>query len=234
MKRTIAILVLSAVSASTLAGCMFVQPGATVTEDRDIADVDSVVLETSGDVTITIGSTPSLSITAGANAQERLTSDVVDGVLVLGTTPGPGIGLGDIRYDLTVTRIQSVSIDGSGDITADFAGAEDIVIEISGSGDVDGDHVDTASVTSSIDGSGDIELKGDVRDQKISIDGSGGYDASDLTAATTTVEIAGSGSVDVRVTDTLAVDISGSGDVTHTGGASVTQDISGSGSVRED
>lgn len=234
MKRTIAVLALSAIASVSLAGCVFTQPGAMSTETREISDVEAVALETSGDVTITVGSTPSLTITAGENALDRLTSDVVDGVLVLGTTPGPGVGLGDVRYELTVTRIQSIALDGSGDIEADFTGADDVAIEISGSGDVEGTSVDAASVTVSIDGSGDIELTGSTKDQTVSIDGSGGYDASDLDSTTATVEIAGSGSVEVHVTGTLSIDISGSGDVAHSGGAEVTQDISGSGSVRED
>lgn len=234
MKRTIAILALSTVAILSLSACVFAQSGPKVTETREISDVEAIALETSGDVTITLGSTPSLSITAGADVQKRLTSDVVDGVLVLGTTPGAVIGAGEIRYTLTVTRIQSVSIDGSGDVEADFAGSDDVVIEVAGSGEVDGVNVAAQTLSVSIDGSGGVELTGTVADQSIVIDGSGDYDGSDLESSTGTVDIGGSGSVDVRVTDTLAVDISGSGDVTHTGGATVTQEISGSGSVSED
>ena len=234
MKRAIAILALSITAGLTLSGCVFARPGVPVTETREIEDVEAVVLKTSGDLVITLGSTPSLSITAGANAQERLTSEVVDGALVLGTTPGPGIGLGEVRYELTVTRIQSVSLDGSGDVEADVAGADDVVVEIAGSGDVEGVNLDASSVSASIDGSGDIEFTGATIEQTISIDGSGGYDASELTSTTAAVAIAGSGSVEVHATGTLAVEISGSGDVTYSGGATVTQDISGSGSVHQD
>lgn len=234
MKRTIAILVLSATASLGLAGCVVAQPGAMTTDSREIADVEAVALKTSGDVIISVGATPSLTITAGANSLARLTSDVVDGVLVLDATPGPSLGLGDVRYELTVTRIQSIALDGSGDIEADFTGADDITIEISGSGDVEGTNVDAVRLSASIDGSGDIDIAGSTEEQSVSIDGSGEYDASELPTTTAMVDIAGSGSVHVRVTGSLSIDISGSGDVVYSGGASVTQDVSGVGSVRED
>jgi hypothetical protein len=96
----------------------------------------------------------SLSIMAGTSTQDRLTSDVVDGVLILGTTPGAEIGIGEIRYLLTVTRIQSVSIEASGGVRADFVGADTIELDIPGSGSVaySGDAV----VTQTIRGSGSV------------------------------------------------------------------------------
>jgi len=232
MKRLIVALVLPAVALATLSSCVLTPPGALVTETREISDVEAVVLEAAGDVIITLGTTPSLSITAGANAQKRLTAEVVDGVLVLGTTPGVDFGLGKVKYELTVTSIQSVTIDGAGDVEADFAGADEIVVTVDGSGDMVGVNVDAKSVVTSIDGAGNVEFSGTTLEQSVSIDGSGNYDASELAAKNVTVTISGAGKVDVQASDTLDVGISGAGDVTYSGAAAVTQTSTGVGSVR--
>jgi hypothetical protein len=209
--------------------------GPRVTDDRDIDNVEAVEVRTDGDLTVTLGDTPSLTIKAPKNVIDRLTSDIVDGVLVL-SVKGPqfGFGLGDIDYELTVPRLSGVSIEGSSDVTADFSGADDVTISIDGSGDVDGRNIDAETVTTSIDGSGDIQLEGTTETQSIAVDGSADFGGGDLVSRATTIDLSGSGDLEVHATETLDVDLSGSGEVRYRGGAKVTSDISGSGSVVED
>jgi hypothetical protein len=223
----------------TLAGCspVFAGPvsGPRVDEDREITAVESVVIKTDGDLTVTVGDTPSLRITAPQSVIDRLTSDVVDGVLVLGVDrPTFGFGNGKVTYELTVPRLSELAIEGSSDVIADFGGADEVTITIDGSGDVDGTGIDADSVTSSISGSGDIDLIGSADELAVEIDGSGDFAGDELVTRTATVEIAGSGDVEVNATETLDVDLSGSGEVRYTGGAVVRTDVSGSGTVRED
>jgi hypothetical protein len=225
-----------AVGTLVLAGCSpTVALGPRVSDDRDIDAVEAVEIRTDGDLTVTLGDTPSLRITGPQNALGRLTSDVVDGVLVLGAKgPGWGFGLGKISYELTVPSLSSISVEGSSDVVADFSGADEVWISIDGSGDVTGTGLDADEVTSSISGSGDIDLVGRTDVQSIEIDGSGAFGGEDLVSADATVEISGSGDVEVNATGTLDADISGSGSIRHTGGAKVTSDISGSGSISAD
>lgn len=212
--------------ALALAGCVpvpWAPVGPRVSEDRDIESVESVLLRTSGDLTITVGDEPALTITAPDGTMDRLTSEIVDGVLVLDRVgPGFGFRMGDVDYELTLPRVSEIGVDGSGDVEADFTGAEDIRIDISGSGDVEGTGIDAASVRTVIDGSGEIELSGRADEQTIEIAGSGDVIADELETTTARVEIDGSGDVAVWVTGTLRIDVSGSGDVRHHGGAEVT------------
>lgn len=237
--------ILAAVTAGAallaLAGCVPIWgiPGAAagprVDEERSIEAVEAVVLQTSGDLTVVVGDTPSLRISAPENVLERLTSDIEGDALVLGLR-GPGFGawLGEIRYELTVPRLSEVTIEGSGDVRADFTGADDVRITIEGSGDVEATGIDAATVESVIDGSGEIDLAGTTERQTIEINGSGDVDADDLESRTARVEISGSGDVELHVTETLDAEISGSGELRHRGGAAVTGDVSGSGEIVAD
>jgi hypothetical protein len=225
-----------------LAGCVPVfgpvALGPRVTDDRDIESVESVLVRTDGNLSVSVGDTPSLEITAPQNVLDRLTSEIVDGVLVLdikGPHFGPLYSDGyGITYELTVPRLSELAIEGSSDVQADFSGADDVRIIIDGSGDVTGTGVEADRVTSSIAGSGDIDLTGTADEQSLEIDGSGDFGGQDLISRDATVEIAGSGDVEVHATGTLRADISGSGEIRYTGGATVSSEVSGSGSVIED
>ena len=200
--------------------------------DREIDDATAVQLKTGGDIVISLGDSPSLTITAGQNVISRITSEVHDGVLVL-DIPGPTFALGEIDYALTLPSISGVDVDGSGDVEVDFAAADDVTVSISGSGDVEGGNIDAGSVSVDISGSGDVDLSGSTESFDVRIDGSGNVEADDLEAEQATVQISGAGEVEVRATGTLDVKISGSGTVRHTGGAKLSTDISGSGEVIE-
>lgn len=239
MTKRILIPVLAAAALGvSLTGCVPIfHPGngSRVTDDRDIQNIESVEVRTDGDLTVTVGDTPSLTITAPKNVIDRLTSDVVDGVLVLGVkSPQFGFDMGDIDYELTVPKLSAVSIEGSSDVTADFTGADEVTIDIDGSGDVHGEGIAAKTVTTSVDGSGDIELTGTTDTQTIRIDGSADFGGADLVSRATTIDLSGSGDIEVNATETLDVDLSGSGEVRYRGGAKVQSDISGSGNVVED
>jgi hypothetical protein len=234
--RTVPALVMAASLTAALAGCVFLPPAASgprVTEDRDIEAVTAIVLETDGDVVVTLGDTPELTITAPEGAMDRLTTRIVDDVLVLGRE-GPGWGFGDIDYAITLPLVSDIQITGSGDVEADFSGADEVHVSIEGSGDVSGVGVDATAVESSISGSGDIELAGSADDHTLEIDGSGNFDGQDFETRRARVEISGSGDVEVHVTESLDAEVSGSGEIRYTGGAEVTSRVSGSGSVIDD
>lgn len=230
--------VLLAASALALSGCAPVfgaASGPRVSEDRGIEAVESVVIETGGNLRVTLGDEPSLRIAAPSGVMSRLTSEVVGDELVLGAR-GPlwGFGSGRIEYELVVPRMSEVTVKGSSDVDADFAGADRVTITIEGSGDVEAVGIDAAEVITVIDGSGDVALSGTADEQRIEISGSGNVDAEDLVSRDARVEISGSGDVEVHATGTLDAEISGSGQIRHSGGSRVTSDVSGSGEVVAD
>ena len=206
-------------------------PGPTRSEDRDIPAVSEVELASSGDLTLTTGSAPSLWITAGRDVLPHLTSEVDGDRLVLDTKGSIG-NLGTVRYELVLPAAHTVELSGSGSIGSAAPSAL-TRIELSGSGEVRADGLDVDALTVDLSGSGTITLAGRADRQTVEIGGSGDYSARDLDSTDAEVTVAGSGTADVQVTGTLKAVIEGSGTITHGGGASVQSDIQGSGTVEE-
>lgn len=229
--RLAALAAAAALVAVGLTGCVPLGPMSSASPE--IGDVTAVVLDTGGELVISEGE-PALTIHAPAGILDRLTSDVQNGVLVLGRRSGLApFGFREIRYELTVQSLDSIEINGSGDVDSTVSGDE-LSIDIVGSGDVTVTGLDAQAVDVHIDGAGDIVFDGEADSLDIEIDGSGDIDSENLEVRDATVSIGGSGEVDLYVTDTLAVDISGSGTVNFSGGATVESDISGSGDVESD
>lgn len=123
--------------------------GPSITESRSIADVSGVTLDAVGLVEIDLAGMESLTITAPASVMPLLTSDVVAGRLTLGRTTGSYSGhVSDIRYDLTLRRLEELRLRGVGEMRARAIAADRFVAEVSGVGDVQATgHADLVEVT---------------------------------------------------------------------------------------
>jgi hypothetical protein len=209
----------------------FRDAGAQTTQDRPIAGVTAVRLLTSGDLTITIGQTQKLSVTAGANQQVGLTSQVIDGTLILDNKANNPNG-GGISYALTVPPLTSLDVSGSGSATGVSILTGDAQLRDSGSGGATVTGVNLTSVVVDLSGSGDVELGGQAAAAKVTVAGSGDYNGSALVTDQTEVNADGSGAASVNATKRLVATVSGSGDVTYLGNpAEITKDVSGSGEL---
>jgi Putative auto-transporter adhesin, head GIN domain len=215
-----------------LAGCGFFRDaGAQTTQDREIQNVSGVRLLTSGNLTITVGSPEKLTVTAGANQQTGLTSQVIDGTLILDNKSSNTIS-GDISYALTVEPVSSLQISGSGNADGIGVLRGDATLTVSGSGNVTLSGLDLTSLTADLSGSGGVQLAGSATTQRVTVTGSGDYDASGLVSEQADVEADGSGSAKVDVSGRLTATSTGSGDITYTGNPSqVDKNSSGSGEI---
>src|SRR4051812_35878461 len=205
-------------------------PGTARTEDRPIDDASAVELATSGDLTLSAGETAALTITAGENVLEHLTSEVSDGRLTLDTDESVG-NLGDVRYELVLPDVRAIELSGSGTVQVAAPSALDHLV-LSGSGEVTVDGLSPDELAVQLPGSGDITITGDAPRQTVSIDGSGSYQATDLSSKEAEVTIDGSGTADVTVSDSLQAVVEGSGTVTYGGDPDVDSQVDGSGEVR--
>lgn len=241
------------VSAS-LTGCASLDPGPRATEQREIEDVSVVELDTSGSVNVTLGTKPSLTITAAEKVIDRLTADVDSGVLHLGSTDEDLGYPGEIRYELVVSTLSSLTVRGSGDASVDFTGEVNPEITVRGSGSVDARGIDGETVTLTLEGSGDIDVAdataqrlqvridgsggvrigGAVADQAVELRGSATYSASDLQSTDARIAAHGSGEATVSVSGTLDAVVDGSSEVIYSGDARVTKNVSGSGELLHD
>ncbi|MCP2635200.1 DUF2807 domain-containing protein [Microbacterium sp. HD4P20] len=232
-----------AASALALSGCSLAIPtgpvpstgplpttGPMTSEERDIDDVSHVVLDTSGHLVVSEGE-PALTIHAPSGVMDRLTSDVDGDTLVLSIEPGFVMTFGEVRYELTVPRLEMLEVNGSGDVEATVSADDTVQLSLDGSGDVDWSGLDADRVEVGLAGSGDIALSGSAVELSVDVGGSGRVDAEQLDTEDAVIALDGSGDVDVTVSDTLSVDVAGSGQVTYSGDPSTDVRVSGSGDV---
>ena len=178
-----------------------------------------------------MGDTESLSIEAEDNLLPLLTSEVSNGMLVLGTTREVAPTRA-IRYTVTAVSLESIEISGSGTVTIDGLTTSSLDTDISGSGAVNVFALELDTYTASIRGSGKIEATGSTGQLDLEISGSGAFEGEDLEAVAGEVSIPGSGAAVVNVTDNLVADVSGSGSISYLGDPAVESNVSGSGSIR--
>ena len=196
-----------------LAACSVTRgSGQLATESRAVSGFSKIDLSGGGELTIQKTGTESLSISAEDNLLPRLTSEVSNDTLILGTKPNTTIlPQQPITYTVTVKDLTGVAVSGSGNIRVP--------------------DLTTTALSISISGSGTITVNGTVEDQDLEISGSGGYEAAQLTSKTVKADISGSGTANVLATNALDVEISGSGTVTYSGNPQIEQEISGSGKL---
>lgn len=252
--RALALVIGLALVGTTLGGCASFDLRPRTTQQRTVSDASAIELATAGSLNVALGSEPSLTITAGEHIIDRLTADVDDGVLRLGQSGDSHGYVGEIRYDLVVTEVSSITVRGSGDARLDFTGAEHPEIVVKGSGSVDASGVDAESVSLAVDGSGEItvedataeelrvsidgpgavSISGDIDTQQVELRGSGEFEAADLRTVETRVVLRGSGEARITVSGDLEAVIDGSGEISYSGDARVAKDIAGSGELLHD
>ncbi len=230
--RTVLLVPALAGLAALLAGCgVLGDAGPQTTTQRTIQGVTAVELHTSGDLTITVGESQGLTITAGANQLDYLTTEVDNGTLMLDSKSNMPSG-GPISYALVVPSINSLVVSGSGNATGDGVAKGDFQVTVSGSGNANLTGLDVPSVAVDMSGSGNLTLAGRADAQQVDVHGSGDYDGKGLTSADAGVQVSGSGSAGVNVSARLTASISGSGDINYSGSPSqVEKSVTGSGSI---
>ncbi|MBN1965566.1 MAG: DUF2807 domain-containing protein [Anaerolineae bacterium] len=243
MKRSryLPVIVLFALAALLTTGCdaLIASTGGTrgsgnvISETRDVSGFTVIELNTSGNAVVTVGDVDSLTIEAEDNILPLLTSEVRNGVLVLGTEPNSSFSsTRNIIYTITVANLDAVTLNGSGNLTAGTLAGEQMVIAVNGSGSVDIADVSGNDLTVTISGSGSVTVAGSVTSQDVHILGSGGYNGFDLASNSATIVTDGSGNAQVNVADTLDATSNGSGSVIYAGGPQVNAATNGSGDVR--
>lgn len=227
--------------------------GNVIEEQRPVSGIKSVRLANQGDVFIELGQEEELVIEAEDNLLEYITSELNGSQLVLRTRPGVNLrNSAPIRYYLTVTELEELSVSSSGDIDAPRFETTDFRIEVSSSGDVKLDELDVERLRVNISSSGDVAignlyaetidlnisssgslnvLGGQVDEQEITISSSGDYSARDLSSRVANVRISSSGSATLRVSDRIDASLSSSGDLYYLGSPSLNARQTSSGEV---
>jgi hypothetical protein len=206
------LLILAALVA-LLSGCGTKGSGTAATDHRTVDPFTAVEVRGTVELELTVGSTPSVTLSGDDNLLPLVTTDVSGKRLIISSKEG-------IRPELPLVARVTVSRDleeiigrGVTEIRAQGLTGDTLRVELSGAGKAD--------------------LAGEVGSLELRLSGAGSLDAKRLNAKKIDVDVSGAGRVEVGEPEVLDVDISGAGTVTHRGEPEITQSISGAGSIRK-
>ena len=208
----------------------------TVTEARDVSGFDGVTLRGFGSVMVTQGDHTSLTIEAAEDVMRRVTTEVENGVLVLGLERAGWVnGLKEkrlsIKFSVTMDRIRELILSGVGRIDAPRIDSDGLSLIVSGAGAIEVCSLNADSLSVILSGAGSCEVAGKIDFQSIKLSGAGNYTAPDLECTSANAVVSGAGNVTIHVQDTLDANISGTGSIRYQGAPTVRQRVTGIGTV---
>lgn len=210
-----AVLVLAGVVAALLArggssGTGVQGSGVSTTESRVLPRFSILDLAGSNMVSVAVGGRQSVVVHADSNLVRHVTTRVVAGTLVIGTT-GSFTTRSPMSVDVTVPSLEAVDLSGSGEIS------------ITG--------IDAPRLTVTLPGSGALYASGTVTQLNVTLGGSGLAQLDGLAARDVHAVVSGSGLIRVTATANLNAGLSGSGAIIYSGNPQVTSSVTGSGTV---
>ncbi len=211
----VAVLVLAGVVVALLArggspGSGVQGSGVAATQSRVLATFSSVDLAGSNNVTVAVGGRQSVVVHADSNLMRYVTTRVVAGTLVIGTT-GSFTTRSPMSVEVSVPSLAAVTLSGSGKIS------------------VNG--INAPRLTVTLPGSGALYAGGSVTQLNVTLSGSGLAQLNSLVARDVHAVVAGSGLIRVTATASLNAAVTGSGAIIYSGSPQVTSSVTGSGTV---
>jgi len=185
----------------------------TVSQTRGVPDFRGVDLSGVIDVYVTVGPQASVVVSGEPDALDKVTTQVKDGVLVVGTKRDLPRHTHHLKATVTVPDVASLSLSGVGDL------------KVTG--------VANDSLTLRLSGVGGVKVAGSTGTLRVEASGTGDVSAKDLTARTSTVVASGVGDTHVTASQSVDATLSGVGDISIYGHPSqVRKSRSGVGAIR--
>lgn len=209
--------------------------GPVVTETRQIASFDGLIVKLDADTYFKQDSIYKLELHGQENILDEIKTDIINNNLQIRfRNSNTRIRTNDgLKIYVSGPNVRSFTVDGSGNLeaTAPFTPAN-LNLHMKGSGHIKVNDVTTTEVNAEIDGSGHITIgSGTANNANAEISGSGLLDVSGIMVKDADAHISGSGNIKVFATQTLKARITGSGTIFYKGNPTVTTHITGSGTV---
>jgi hypothetical protein len=209
------------------------------TETREVSGFERVVLDEYGELILTQGAQPSLTIEADEDVLSRIEATVKDGTLNIGIGgtwwDKLGMALNDVLsgrkivYQLTVVELTGVTVRGAGRVKCAELRTDSLAIRVAGAGEVTIGSLSTGQLGVEVPGAGRVQLAGQATEQRVSLTGAGTYRAPKLESQKAQVKLTGVGSATLSVVQELDATIQGVGSVEYYGSPSVKERITGLG-----
>jgi hypothetical protein len=195
---------------SSLAGS-----GRIVTEERSVGGFAAVTLAGEGNVIITSGERAGITIEADDNLLPLITTEVRDGVLIIGKHPSVGrqsfAVTRPIVYRVSMTAVRALTLAGAGTLTAENVSADRLSV--------------------SLTGTGEVKVSGRAAEQIVTLNGAGHIDTRGLQTVKTEATLNGAGHIVVWATERLTATINAAGTIQYLGSPTVKKMVSAVGGV---
>jgi hypothetical protein len=189
-----------------LSACASLEPTSKVVETRPVAEFDSIELSGGADLHVQVGAPLGLTVRAGADHVQGLSTEVRDGTLYVSwIRPADAPWWESADVSVTVPALAEMRVLDS---------AEARVVGLAG-GVL---HLYQA-------GSGDVDAAGWVDRLDVELTGSGDLHCGQLAAKAVKVQLSGSGDAVVRADEEVDVEVTGSGDIDLRGNPPVARQI---------
>ncbi len=211
--------------------------GNVITQTRPVAGFNAITVNYPSDVTISQGTTESMTIEAEDNVLRDLTTNVSNGILNIGVGPRDTLGSAimptrPVRINIVVKDLSALNVPAAGTVHLNGLNTSDLSAVISGAGTVTLDNLVAQNLTCTMSGAGTMTAGGSAGNVNVTISGFGTYNGAGLRSDTGLAAISGAGSATLWVTRQLTAQISGLGSINYYGQPSVTQQVGGLGTVR--
>jgi Putative auto-transporter adhesin, head GIN domain len=184
--------------------------GVAATQPRVLPRFSSLDLTGSNKVTVDVGGRQSVVVHADGNLIRDVTTRVVAGTLVIGTT-GSFTTRSPMSVDVSLPALAAVKLSGNG------------VISVIG--------IDGPRLIVTLSGSGALYASGTATQLDVTVSGSGLAQLDNLVARDVRAVVAGSGLIRVTATALLNAAVPGTGAIIYSGNPQVTSSITGTGAV---
>ena len=211
------------------------------TETREVSGFERVVLDEYGELILSQGAQPSLTIEADEDVLSRIETEVKDGTLTIGIGgtwwDKLGMALNDVLsgrkivYQLVVSELTGVTVRGAGRVKCAELRTDRLEVRVAGAGEVTIGSLMVGQLGVDVPGAGRVQLAGKANEQRVALTGAGSYRAPQLESQKAEVKLAGFGSATIYVAQELDVSVQGVGTVEYYGSPSVREKITGVGRV---
>jgi len=202
------------------------------TEARATAPFSALDADTSIDVIVSRGDTPSLVVTTDENLVDQVVTEVVGDTLHITQREDLDPRVPSV-IRVAVPSLDSVTNGGSGSMRLSGFSASTFDIRNDGSGDLVASVQATQELALASTGSGDVTIEGEAADLQIDLEGSGSLDATNVIAHGANVELSGSGSLSLAVSGDSRLETTGSGSIdARLDDGNAWLSTTGSGSIR--
>lgn len=207
--------------------------GNVVRENRAVGPFHAIAFDGVGDLYIEQGDDVAVSVETDDNFIDRIETEVRDGTLYINTAFGQSISNPtSLRYNVTVSDLTALAIDGAGDSFISGFAAGELRITADGAADAQISDVQADMLEIVMDGSGDIEISGNATAQQITLQGAANYRAADLQSRRVSIVASGASSAIVYAGDNLSATIHDAAGVEYLGNPRIEEVVQDAGSLR--